>query len=156
VRVIADVRPLDLTVRIFNRRNLIYLTAALSFAFVGYGVAALQTKRAEAVERAMTATAELWYFYEVLRTLQDGDTKSALGATAIKADHAVWQIAEAEDRLLSKEQREFRTRVLKDYRSFREAHPALYVLSPQIGQQEREDMLRTQREVSEFLKRVAR
>lgn len=139
-----------------SRRNLIYVIAALAFALIGYGVATLQAKRAETRERAMTAVAELWYFYEVLRTLEDGDAKLALGATAIKADILVSQIAEAEGRLLSEEQREFRTRVLKDYRAFRERHPALYVLPSQIGAEAKEDMLRTQREVSEFLKRVAR
>ena len=154
VRVIANVRPLKHTsVRIFTRHNVAYATVALLFGLIGYGAAAFLTKRTAVVENAMTATAGLWYSYEVLRTLEGGDAKSALQATALKADQFVSQIAEAEDRTLSEEQGEFRERVLKMYKTFRDAHPSLYALPSQIGAQEKDDMLRKQLEVSEFLKR---
>ena len=56
--------------RILIRRNLVYVVAAISFAGVGYGVATFQAKRAEARDRAMVATAELWYTYELLQSRQ--------------------------------------------------------------------------------------
>lgn len=141
---------------ILTRRNLIYLIAALALVVVGHGVANYQARRTEVRDRAMSATAELWGSYELLRTLKDGDTKAALNATAIRADVLVSQIAQAQDRILSEEQREFRTRVLTKYRRFREAHPALYVLPAQIDSRDRQDMLRMQQDVTDFLKRTAK
>lgn len=137
-----------------SRRNLVLLTVALSSALAGYGVAAVHLKRSEVVDRAMTATAELWYFYELLRTVQVGDTKHALPTMATRADLFVSTVSEADDGLLNEEQREFRAKVLKAYRTFRDAHPEYYVAAPQMPAQEREELLRMQRKVSEFLKRA--
>ena len=50
-------------------------------------------------------------------------SKSALGVTALKVDLFVSRMAEVEDRALTDWQREFRAKVLTDYKVFRDAHP---------------------------------
>jgi hypothetical protein len=143
-------------VRILDRRNFLYVLAAVCLISVGYGLAILQLKRTDVLDRAMTATAELLYSYELLQTLQNGDTKTALNGIAIKADHLVSEIAEVEDRRLNEDQREFRKRVLTKYKSFRDTHPALYVVPSQIDARTRADMVRTQQEIGEFLKKATK
>jgi hypothetical protein len=139
-----------------TRRNAICAIAALSFALLGYGVATFQAKRAHAMEEAIRATTDLWYFSEVLRVHKGGDTSSAINATALKADLLVSQIAETEDRELTAQQQEFRIRVLKAYKSFRDTNEGLYALPSQLEGEARQEMLHTQRAVGDFLTRATR
>ena len=134
--------------RILTRRNLFYLASVLVSAALGYAAAIMHTNRTEATR----AVPEVWYFYELLRTMERGDLQAVRVGIAYKADEALQTIAEV-DPLLGAEERKFHTKVLKDYRAFREAHPSLYEFPSYMPPEKKDEWLRRNQALSAFLKK---
>lgn len=133
---------------VLTRRNYRCLALALICAVIGYGAAIWHTQRTAGIN----AVAELWYLQEVLLNLENGDSQAARAAIALKADQALETIAEGKYPLLGAEQREFRSKVLNRYREFRETHRELYELFFPIPPESKDELIRRDRALSNFLK----
>ena len=96
-----------------KHRTLLWLVLAAACAAIGYAVGAMQTKRVAAIEQAGYAVADLWYFQEVLTSMEAGELHPAGVAIAFKADEALKRIADSDYDPLTQEHRQFRSKVLK-------------------------------------------
>lgn len=134
--------------RILTRRNVFYLASVLVSAALAYAAAIMHTNRLEAIR----AVPEVWYFYELLRTMERGDSQAARVAIAYKADEALQTVAEV-DPLLGAEERKFQAKVLKEYRAFRETHPNLYEFPSYMPPENKDEWIRRNRVLSDFLKK---
>jgi hypothetical protein len=118
-------------------------------ASIGYAGAIVHTKRTE----AKAAVTDLWYFYEVLSSMEKGRSDSARAAIAHKADQALGIVSESDYLLLGAEYHEFKSKVLKRYRGFREANQDLYKFPSAMPQDKESEWTRTDRGLADYLKK---
>jgi hypothetical protein len=135
---------------LLKSRTLLCVLLALICAAIGYAAAVMHTKRTAVT----VAIADLWYFYEVLAVMERGEAQTARTAIAYKADQALGTIVEGDYLLVGSQHREFRSKVLARYKTFRETHLDLYKFpSSLLPPESRDEWAGRDQALSDFLKK---